>query len=209
MNILKKPNKDDENRPFIDYRDFPELVSIRDNYTEIIEELKNNQLWLNWGSDAYDPSGHCKFLSGSWNVCPVYFGRYAGMSMRLGDISEENARGILKSLPDRFPKTIELLKPFAALNFAAFSRLHPKSTLSPHKHKNPYSWIGHIGLIIPPGSTCGLKVAGQTHTWTKPGDIVVFNDNLEHSAWNNSDEDRVVLYMDFQRKSNMKEPEDS
>lgn len=197
MVILKK---EDESHPFIEYKNFPDLMRIRDHYPDIVEELKDNKLWLNWGSDAYDPAGHCKFLSGNWNVCPIYFGRYAGMSMRLGDISEENAREILKSLPDRFPKTIELLKPFAALNFAGFSRLHPKSTLSPHKHVNPYAWICHIGLVIPSENTCGLTVAGQTHMWTQPGDIVVFNDNLEHSAWNNSAEDRVVLYIDFQRK---------
>lgn len=196
MGILKKQ---DESHPFQDYKEFPDLKRIRDRYSDIVEELKGNKLWLNWGSDAYDPAGHCKFLSGQWNVCPVYFGRYAGMNMNLGDVSEENAREILKSLPERFPQTIELLKPFADLNFAGFSRLHPQSILNPHKHFNPFSWICHIGLIIPPGNSCGLKVAGQTFTWTKPGDIIVFNDNLEHSAWNHSDEDRIVLYIDFQR----------
>lgn len=185
--------------PFINYRAFPDLVRIREHYQEILEELKDNKLWLNWGSDAYDPQGHCQFLSGNWNVCPVYFGRYAGMTMQLGDLSEDDARKILQSLPERFPKTIELLKPFSALNFAAFSRLHPKSTLSPHKHVNPYSWICHLGLVIPPGNTCGLKVGEETHLWSQPGDMVVFNDNLEHSAWNHSSEDRVVLYIDFQR----------
>lgn len=192
-------NVEDRNHPFIDYTDFPDLVRIRDHYPDIVEELKNNQLWLNWGSDAFDSEGHCMFLSGDWKVCPVYFGRYAGMEMQLGELSEDEAREILKSLPERFPKTIELLKPFTALNFAAFSRLHPKSSLKPHKHFNPTAWICHIGLIIPPGNTCGLKVADQTHLWTKPGAIIVFNDNLEHSAWNNSDEERVVLYIDFKR----------
>ncbi len=192
--------KENETSPFLDYNSYPDLLHIRDHYPVIVEELKNNQLWLNWGSDAYDPSGHCKFLSGNWKVCPIYFGRYAGMSMQLGDLSEDHARELLKSLPQRFPKTIELLQPFSALNFAAFSRLQAKSTLTPHKHINPFSWICHIGLIIPLGNSCGLKVGEQTHLWTKPGDIIVFNDNLEHSAWNNSDEDRVVLYIDFQRK---------
>lgn len=57
--------------------------------------------------------------------------------MQLGDLDEQQSRAILSSLPEKFPKTIELLKPFEALNFAAFSRLHPKSTLHPHKHDNP------------------------------------------------------------------------
>lgn len=198
MSIIKNL-KGDEDHPFIDPQEFSDLLRIQEHFSVIVQELKNNQLWLNWGSDAYDPAGHCQFLSGHWNVCPVYFGNYAGMSMRLGDISEENAREILKSLPERFPQTIALLKPFKALNFAGFSRLHPHSVLKLHKHLNPYSWICHLGLIIPAGNSCGLKVANQTFTWKNPGEIVIFNDNLEHSAWNHSDEDRVVLYIDFKR----------
>lgn len=197
--LFPKKKPEDEGHPFLNYKDFPDLVRIRDAYPLVVEELKANQLWLNWGSDAFDPSGHCKFLSGDWQVCPVYFGRYLPMTMNLGELSEENARAIMRSLPERFPKTTELLKTFNALNFAAFSRLRQRSNLAPHKHSNPYSWIAHVGLQIPAGESSGLKVADQTHIWKHPGDIVVFNDNLIHSAWNDSDEDRIVLYLDFLR----------
>lgn len=190
---------DAEHRPFLDYKDFPDLVRIQDQYEIILDELKYNKLWLNWGSDAMDPSGHCMFLKGNWNVCPVYFGRYAGLSMQLGELSFDEAEKIIDSLPSRFPKTIALLKSFPKLNFAAFSRLHPKSVLAPHTHSNPFSWISHLGLIIPSNASCGLKVEDQTFLWRKPGDMLVFDDNLEHSAWNHSDEERVVLYIDFQR----------
>jgi Aspartyl/Asparaginyl beta-hydroxylase len=195
--------KGDENHPFLNYKDFPDLVRIRDNYPVILQELRDNNIWMNWGSDAYDPSGNCKFLEGNWTICPIYFNRYSPFIMNFGDRTEEDIRELLELLPARFPKTIELLKPFANLNFASFSRLHPNSSLSTHKHYNPGAWISHIGLIIPPDGCCGLKVADEMFMWNHPGDILVFNDNLEHSAWNHSNEERIVLYLDFQRQDDL------
>jgi len=112
-------------------------------------------------------------------------------------MSEETRSKIVQELPKHFPKSIEILEKCRRINFAAFTRLHPHSKLSLHRHQNPYGLIFHLGLIVPRGDTCGLTVNNLTHTWHEPGEAVIFNDNHEHFSWNDSSEERVLLYIDF------------
>lgn len=167
----------------------------------VVEELQKNSLWIKWGSDSYDSSGNCLFLDGNWTICPVYFGNYSIFQMNLGRKGEVDIMELLDILPKRFPEITRLFSRIKSINFTAFSRLHPRSKLAAHRHKNPKSLIFHMGLVIPPGRTCGLCVNEEVHLWEKPGDAVIFDDNLEHSAWNDSDEERIILYADFMRKS--------
>ena len=50
--------------------------------------------------------------------------------------------------------------------------------------------VVHIPLVIPPG--CGFRVGAETLEW-KLGEAFVFDDTIDHEAWNNSDEWRAVL----------------
>jgi len=184
---------------FYNLKDFPELQALQNHFLVIQEEVKSNSFWMEWGSDNYDPMGHCKFLTGDWTVCPLHFGRYLPQNMNVPGMDLKQIKQILSDVEDRFPNTIRLLRGVRALNFSAFSRLHPKSKLAPHRHNNPRSLIFHMGIIIPSGSSCGLCVNGETHLWSQAGDAVIFDDNLEHSAWNYSDQERIVLYIDFVR----------
>jgi aspartyl/asparaginyl beta-hydroxylase (cupin superfamily) len=187
----------EERTAFFPLEQFPDLQRLASQYQDILDELNQNTFWMHWGSDDYDPTGHCKFLNGDWTVCPVYFGNYNPYSINMPYMDPVFVVEVVEAMPKRFPKTTELLKKIPTLNYAAFSRLHPKSRLAPHQHVNPSSLIFHLGLLIPPGDTCGLSVGGEVHIWKKAGDAVIFNDTLEHSAWNDSDQERVVLYVDF------------
>lgn len=186
-------------KPFHELTEYPDLETIQHNYPQIQNELLSNKVWLNWGSDNYDQSGHCEFLTGDWTVCPIFFGNYSGEDMNAQGLNKLQMIELLATLPSRFPDTIAILKKIPRINYAAFSRLHPKSKLAPHKHKNPLCLIFHMGIIIPAGKLCGLKVGNETHLWRKPGEVVIFNDNFEHSAWNESEEERIILYIDFLR----------
>jgi aspartyl/asparaginyl beta-hydroxylase (cupin superfamily) len=84
-----------------------------------------------------------------------------------------------------------------SVNYAAFSKLAPHSRLASHRHSSPTSLIMHMGLQVPDG--CGISVDVDEHDWQQPGDMIIFDDNQEHSAWNDSDEDRILLYVDFER----------
>jgi hypothetical protein len=177
----------------------PWLRTVQRHWPVIERELARTPSWERWTSDQPDPGGHCAFLSGQWTVHPVYFGRYDAASMARGRPDwQGRVQALTAGLPITYPETTALLRPLAPVNYAAFTRLHGKSRLAPHRHRNPESLILHLGLVIPRGETSGLRVADRIHVWTKPGDAVVFNDTLEHSAWNDSDTDRILFYLDFQ-----------
>ena len=42
---------------------------------------------------------------------------------------------------------------------------------------------------------CALRVGNHVRTWT-PGQVLAFDDTIEHTAWNDSDHLRVVLIFD-------------
>ena len=82
---------------------------------------------------------------------------------------------------------------------AFFSILEPHTALIPHR--GPYKGVlrYHLGLIIPqPDDLCGIKVDGTVYHW-QVGKSLIFDDTHTHEAWNNSDEKRVVLFIDFKR----------
>ena len=51
----------------------------------------------------------------------------------------------------------------------------------------------HLPLIVPDG--CGFRVGAETRVW-EPGKAFVFDDTIEHEAWNDSDQPRAVLILD-------------
>ena len=194
---MKDLNSDKAIQAFYSLDRYPEFKKLASQYKIILDEIEGNSIWMNWGSDQYDPSGHCKFLKGNWTICPLYFGRSNPHFFHMPGLSTFEIDEFDRALPQKFPKITNLLKDIDSINFAAFSRLHPKSSLAPHRHQSPTSLIYHQGLKIPSGNSCGIKVGEKTHTWKKAGEAIIFNDNLEHSAWNHSDEERIILYIDF------------
>ena len=56
--------------------------------------------------------------------------------------------------------------------------------------------IGHLPLIVPAG--CALRVGNETREW-REDEVVLFDDTIEHEAWNTSAETRVVLLFDIWR----------
>lgn len=76
---------------------------------------------------------------------------------------------------------------------AFFSRLRPGTHIPPHHGATNTRLICHLPLIIP--DHCAIRVGNDTRAW-KPGELVVFDDTMEHEAWNRSDQARVVLIFD-------------
>jgi hypothetical protein len=190
---------------------------IRDNYATICDELRQVPRWFTWKSDAYGTDGNCLFLTGDWTVCPCYVGNYRPENF-IQDMPAEDVVRLCQLLPFRFPAITAILKQIPEANYAAFTRLAPRSRLAPHRHDNPNSRILHMGVNVPPGQTCGLRVEGlgsyvpaytehvfveyrpgceRDHIWDQQGDIIVFDDNKLHSAWNDSDHERILFYVDF------------
>ena len=134
----------------------------------------------------------------------------------LGDISDEQRRLIageknwktfmLYLYSARIEKNISLcpitdriIRSIPGMTMAFFSILEPHTKLIPHR--GPYKGVlrYHLGLIVPqPTEQCGLRIDGQVYHW-QVGKSLVFDDTHMHEAWNDSDENRVVLFIDFRR----------
>ncbi len=84
---------------------------------------------------------------------------------------------------------------FARHGAAGFSVLAPMTRIKPHTGYQGEYLRCHLGLHIPDGD-CGLRVAGEVRRW-QSGDVLVFDDRVEHAAWNLTDSERVVMLIDF------------
>jgi aspartate beta-hydroxylase len=77
---------------------------------------------------------------------------------------------------------------------AMFSALAPHTEIPPHTGETNARLVVHLPLIVP--EKCTYRVGYEKREW-KVGEILVFDDTLEHTARNDSDEIRVVLIFDI------------
>lgn len=94
------------------------------------------------------------------------------------------------------PKTAQLINSIPELISCDFSRMKPKTSILPHRGYSRMILRGHLPLIVPPGDTCAIQVGDET-AYHEPGKMLIFDDSYEHSAWNHSDKDRIVLMFDI------------
>jgi hypothetical protein len=76
---------------------------------------------------------------------------------------------------------------------AMFSALQPHTRIPPHTGVANFRVVSHLPLIIPPA--CGFRVGNETREW-KPGEAWVFDDTINHEAWNESGQVRAILICD-------------
>jgi len=77
-----------------------------------------------------------------------------------------------------------------------FSLLRPGARINPHTGVHNARLTCHLPLIVPPD--CGFRVGNEVRQWEE-GKLLVFDDSIEHEAWNGSARDRVVLIFDIWR----------
>jgi len=76
---------------------------------------------------------------------------------------------------------------------AFFSILDARTKIPAHSGVTNTRATVHLPLIVPPG--CGFRVGGETREW-RVGTGWVFDDTIEHEAWNDSDAPRAILIFD-------------
>ncbi len=79
---------------------------------------------------------------------------------------------------------------------ALFSLLEPHTHIPPHWGMLNTRLIVHLPLIVP--NDCRLRVGNHTRT-VEPGKVMIFDDSIEHEAWNDSDETRIILLTEIWR----------
>ena len=97
------------------------------------------------------------------------------------------------------PRTAALMREIPGMTTAMFS------ILSPHKHildhRGPYKGVlrYHLGLIVPRDApSCRIRVGDDIRHWEQ-GASMIFDDTYNHEVWNDTDETRVVLFVDVLR----------
>ena len=98
---------------------------------------------------------------------------------------------------EQFPLTNKLVRQVPGVYIAGFSILEPKTRIYPHTGYTGAVLRSHLGLICPKEGAY-LEVDGERMTW-EPGKMFVFDDMITHNAYNGSDEERVILMVDFKK----------
>jgi aspartyl/asparaginyl beta-hydroxylase (cupin superfamily) len=76
---------------------------------------------------------------------------------------------------------------------AMFSVLQPHTRIPPHTGVANFRLVVHLPLILPRG--CGFRVGGETREW-RLNEAWAFDDTIEHEAWNDSDQTRIIFICD-------------
>lgn len=184
------------NLPDVEFFDhaYPDLLArLRQVWPEILAEYRNlaerhadrKLPYVDFAPGQ--PMGQWKDLnkSDAWNVFHL---------IRYGEHDPINAA--------LCPKTIEVFSgpdqvdvPGITPNLV-FSLLAPKTKIPPHHGVANFRTLVHLPLIVPEG--CGFRVGSETRQW-QAGEPWIFDDSIEHEAWNDSDELRVILIADLWR----------
>jgi beta-hydroxylase len=100
---------------------------------------------------------------------------------------------------EQCPRTAALMREIPGMTTAMIS------ILSPHKHildhRGPYKGVlrYHLGLIVPRDApACRIRVGDDVRHWEE-GKSLIFDDTFNHEVWNDTDETRVVLFVDVKR----------
>jgi aspartyl/asparaginyl beta-hydroxylase (cupin superfamily) len=176
---------------FHDPRQFPGIAELEASTDEIRAEyealvkLKTAELVPYSQYPEHVPLGQWKELNNNPDWTAIHL-------LQNGKRVEANA--------SRCPRTLELLSKLPQPNIpgaspnAMFSLLAPKTHIPPHTGVANIRLVAHLALIVPP--SCGFRCGATTCEW-RPGEVFVFDDTIEHEAWNDSDELRVVLIFDL------------
>jgi aspartyl/asparaginyl beta-hydroxylase (cupin superfamily) len=76
---------------------------------------------------------------------------------------------------------------------AFFSILDAHTTIPAHTGVTNTRVIAHLPLVLP--GQCRFRVGSETREW-RAGEAWVFDDTIEHEAWNDSDSPRAILIFD-------------
>ncbi len=184
------------------HSDYPALRILERGYADVREECLKLL-------DMKDRLTDVRALGAGYTEGGIHLAKWKAFMFKSGDFIEENCA--------RAPKTTALLKRIPGLYTAFFSVLDPHQEITPHWGYYKGFLRYHLGVIIPENNVnkkCWIRVNGnaeenarqdkalvangETYYW-KNGEGIIFDDNYLHEAANESDDVRVVLWLDMRR----------
>lgn len=107
--------------------------------------------------------------------------------------------GINTNKVQYFPATYALLEQIPGATSIMFSVM--KAGIHLKEHRGVYKGVlrYHLGLLVPTNyEDCWIKIAGEKFNWQVGADLM-FDDTLLHEVVNDTEEDRVVLFLDIKK----------
>lgn len=160
--------------------------AIRKELEQVLQDPQSFEPYLQTQDNQPQLNDRQNLDSMDWSACYLW---------RDGELNDDMAR--------RCPRTVEALSRVplcqvpGQMPSVLFSRLAPGATIVPHHGAVNTRLICHLPLIVPPD--CGaLRVGNYRRTW-REGELLVFDDSMEHEAWNPGARERVVLLFDIWR----------
>lgn len=168
---------------FFDNKRFPWTKLLEDNWELIVDELNVVLSQQTNIPNFQDISEDQKILTEGDDWKTFFFYAYGHQIKRNCDIC---------------PETVKLLQSIPGMITGMFSILAPGKHIP--EHRGPYKGVlrYHLGLNIPSEGNCRIRVKDDVRIW-KEGQSLVFDDSFPHEAWNDSNDQRVVLFVDFIR----------
>ena len=100
---------------------------------------------------------------------------------------------------DRCPALVGHLKRIPGMQSALLSILSPGGVIPPHRDPAKGVIRYHLALKVPRDrAKCWIEVGGERYCWHE-GEGVIFDDAFVHTVQNNTDEDRMILFVDILR----------
>mmetsp|Transcript_9238 Transcript_9238/g.22901 ORF Transcript_9238/g.22901 Transcript_9238/m.22901 type:complete len:275 (-) Transcript_9238:104-928(-) len=172
--------------PFFDPSEFPHLRILQDNFEEILREVValRGALKLPLLQDV-EPTQEWE-AEGRWEtlILKVYNVEIPDNMSRLPTLQK-----LLWSLRRTVPT-------------AMISVLRPGGHIRPHYGYYNGVLRYHLGLMVPPAPEpplrLGIRVGHRYASW-RQGQPMMFDDCYEHEVWNQSDGERIVLFLDVVR----------
>ena len=169
-------------RPILDVDDFPQLRMLRDNWQVIRDEaahlLEQGQIAAATG---HNDLGFNSFFRTGWKR--FYLKWYDAP---------------LPSALATCPKTVALVEQIPTVHAAMFAVLPPGSKLNPHRDPFAGSLRYHLGLSTPNDDACRIYIDGTMYSW-RDGQDIVFDETFVHSAANDTNQTRIILFCDVER----------
>ena len=160
-------------------------ASIRAEMTQLMAEQANFRPYVE--SDASRPALNQGGLidNRDWSACFLWKNgaRVAAHADRCPATEAVLAQLPLVQIPGRSPSVL-------------FSLMRPGAHIPAHHGFVNTRLIVHLPLVVPSG--CRFRVGDETREWEE-GKAWLFDDTIEHEAWNTSRHDRVVLILEVWR----------
>ena len=165
-----------EPRPWHDAADFPLASYLESHFEQIRDEI------LALEPARFHRESERIEREGDWDV--AFFYERGRRREEVCEACPVTTRGI---------ETLPAMRTAAGLSYV--SRMRPGTHIRPHRGPTNLRLRCHLGITVPDGD-CALRVGDTTRPWQE-GRCLVFDDYLEHEAWNHAEHDRIVLIVDL------------